>query len=318
MDTTEAATGPTQLALLAWVARRHYLHGRSKVQIAEELAISRFRVARLLEMAMSQGLVKIEIIEPGYLDVEATVRLKETFGLQHALVIRSSVADGTEQRTALGGAAARLLTEIVTPDDVLGLSWSRAISSMAGQVTGLASVPVVQLTGSLTGVGFDDSTVELVRVLSRMSGGPAYPYYAPMVLPDAETVRALRRQPEVARAFDRFASVTKAVVSIGRWRAGESMLFDAVGPTEREQARDAGVLAEVSSVLLTEHGEIVDAPVSKRLVAIGGEQLKALPEVIGLAYGDGKAPAVRAALEGGLVTSLVTHSSLAHALLAKP
>ncbi len=318
MDETVTGAGPTQLALLAWVARRHHLQGRSKVQIAEELGINRFRVARLLEAAMSQGLVKIEILEPGYLDVDLTVRLKEMFGLQHSLVIRSSEADGAAQRAALGRAAAQLLTEIVTPDDVLGLSWSRAISSMAGQVAGLASVPVVQLTGSLTGVGFDDSTVELVRVLSRMSGGPAYPYYAPLVLPDAETVRALRRQPEVARAFERFASVTKAVVSIGRWRAGESMLFDAVGPTEREQARDAGVFAEVSSVLLTEHGEVVEAQVSERLVAISGAQLQALPEVIGLAYGEGKAPAVRAALEGGLVTSLVTHSSLAHALLSKP
>ena len=45
------------------------------------------------------------------------------------------------------------------------------------------------------------------------------------------------------------------------------------------------------------------------------EQLRAIPEVIGVPYGVAKAPAVRAALRSAVVTSLVTHSSLALALL---
>jgi hypothetical protein len=36
---------PAQLILIASVARRYYLEGKSKIEIAEELGLSRFKVA---------------------------------------------------------------------------------------------------------------------------------------------------------------------------------------------------------------------------------------------------------------------------------
>jgi DNA-binding transcriptional regulator LsrR (DeoR family) len=54
------------------------------------------------------------------------------------------------------------------------------------------------------------------------------------------------------------------------------------------------------------------------MVAVSAAQLAAVPEVVAIAYGAQKAPAVRAALRSGLVTSLVTHGSLARQLLAAP
>ena len=52
-----------------------------------------------------------------------------------------------------------------------------------------------------------------------------------------------------------------------------------------------------------------------RLIGIDAEQLQAVPEVIAFVYGTAKADAVRAAMHGGVTTSLVTHTSLATALL---
>ena len=57
---------------------------------------------------------------------------------------------------------------------------------------------------------------------------------------------------------------------------------------------------------------------SERLVGISAEQLRAVPEVIAIAYGTEKARAVRAGLLGGLVNSLVTHTAMATALVAEP
>jgi hypothetical protein len=54
MEEAMIITGrPAQLILLASVARRYYLEGRSKVEIADELGLSRFKVARLLDAAWS-------------------------------------------------------------------------------------------------------------------------------------------------------------------------------------------------------------------------------------------------------------------------
>ena len=307
--------GPAQLVLTASVARRYYLDGRSKVEIAEEFSLSRFKVARLLDDARSSGLVRIEIGHPGVVDVELSARLMEALALRHCVVTDTPDDHPATLREHLGAAAAELLTEIVTPDDVLGLSWARSVSAMAGALRVLAPVPVVQLTGALARPGADDSSIELVREVARVAGGPAYYFYAPMAVPDPTTARALRGQPEVARAFGLIRSVTKAVAGVGAWEAEQSTLYDATSEAERIELGRVGVCAEVSGVLIDDGGKPVPAPLTERMIGITAAQMRAVPEVIGIVYGLAKTRAVLAAVRGGYVDSLVTHSTLASALI---
>src|SRR5919197_113241 len=141
--------GPAQMVLTAAVARRYYVDGKSKIQIAEEFNLSRFKVARLLDIARSTGLVRVEIGYPGAVDLELSDRLQDAFGLKHSIVI-------------------------VTPEDVLGLAWARSVSTMAAALTRLAPTPVVQMTGALSRPDGDDASVDVVRDVARTSGGPAY------------------------------------------------------------------------------------------------------------------------------------------------
>jgi DNA-binding transcriptional regulator LsrR (DeoR family) len=308
---------PARLVLTASVARRYYLDNKSKVEIADELKLSRFKVARLLDEARATGMVRIEIGHPGSVDVELSDRLMSALGLQHCVVTDTPDDLPATMRAHLGAAAAELLTEIVTPDDVLGLSWARSVSSMANALQRLAPVPVVQLTGALARPGVDDSSIEVVRDVARVAGGPAYFFYAPMAVPDAATAQALRRQPEVAQAFSRIGSVTRAVAGVGAWEPEQSTLYDATGEAERQELASRGVCAEISGVLVDAQGRPLDAPLEARIMGMNAEQLRGFPEVLAIAYGTEKAPAVLAALRGGLVTSLVTHSGLARALLER-
>ena len=61
MPREKSAAGPAALVLTATVARRYYLDGISKSDIAAELDLSRFKVARLLDQARASGLVRIEL-----------------------------------------------------------------------------------------------------------------------------------------------------------------------------------------------------------------------------------------------------------------
>jgi DNA-binding transcriptional regulator LsrR (DeoR family) len=307
--------GPAQLVLTASVARRYYLDGRSKIEIATEFGLSRFKVARLLDDARASGLVRIEIGHPGAIDIELSGRLMDALGLQHCVVTDTPDEHPVAIREHLGAAAAELLTELITPDDVLGLSWARSVSAMATAVRRLATVPVVQLTGALSRPGVDDTSIELVRDVARVSGGPAYYFYAPMAVPDAATARALRRQPEVAQALARISSVTKAVAGVGAWAPEQSTLYDATGEAERAELAARGVAADVSGVLIDAAGAPVVAALSKRMIGITAEQMISIPEVIGIVYGVAKVDAVIAAVRGGLVNSVVTHSTLATAVL---
>src|SRR6201999_284422 len=76
---------PSEVVLAARAARQYYLEGLSKVDIADRLGISRFRVARLLDAARESGMVRIEIGLPGgNLDAGLSAELCSVFGLRHA------------------------------------------------------------------------------------------------------------------------------------------------------------------------------------------------------------------------------------------
>ena len=307
----------SELILTGRIARGYYLEDKSKTELAEELGISRFRVARLLEAARREGMVRIEVVTPGPVDTELSARMQERFRLRHAVVLDLSDEDPTALRTRLGVAAAEVISDIATTEDVIGLAWARSLRGIGDAITRLPACPVVQLTGALTAPDGSD-VLELVRKVARAGGGPAHVFYAPLVAADPATARALRRQPDVARAAALASQVTIAAVGVGAWTDGQSTIFDAVDAPSRERARAAGIRAEISGAFIDEQGRPATSPLSQRIIGITAAQLAQIDTVLAVGYGEGKAEAVRLALEGGLVNALVTHSALARIVLDRP
>jgi len=307
--------GPAELIRAATIARRHFLDDRSKSEIATEFGLSRFKVARILDEARANGMVRIDIRLPSGLDAALAQALRKKLGLRHAIVVEIDEEPEAQLRQHLARAAAALLSEIVTETDVLGVGYGRTLTVLAEEVDGLAACPVVQLTGALVGVNPSENSVELVRQISARAGGPCYSIYAPQVLPDAKTAAQLRGTPEVSAAYDRFGAVTKAVVAVGSWAPPRSQLYDSLPERQRAALRKQGVTAEVCAVLLDANGRQVAEDFTDRCISIGGEQLRAVPEVIAVAGSRAKADAVRAVVAGGYARSLVVDAALATALL---
>ena len=92
----------------------------------------------------------------------------------------------------------------------------------------------------------------------------------------------------------------------------------AISNTEYEEGVRLGVCAEVCGIQLNDQGEPVQTALSERIIGITPERLRAVPEIIAIAYGSSKAPAVRAAVRGGFATTLITHTALANQLLELP
>ena len=142
-----SADRPSEVVLAARVARQYYLEGVSKVDIADRLGISRFRVARLLEGARDAGMIRIEIGLPGgSLDAALSAELCSAFGLRHAFVFNFPDDEPAVLRHRLGEAAGQALMDLITPGDVLGMSWSRVLSGLAASLTQIPPCPIVQLT----------------------------------------------------------------------------------------------------------------------------------------------------------------------------
>lgn len=309
--------GPAEQVLTAVVARKHYVQGRSKVEIADELGISRFKVARLLDAAVEHGIVRFEIVTSGDIDLERSARLQETFGLRHAIVLNSAHLEPERIPEELGRVAAQALSEILTEDDVLGLPWSRTVLTMAHALADyeLPPVDVVQISGAMAVPGYDTSAVDIVRRVARASGGRGSIFYAPLLLDDAANAASLRQEPQVADVLSQCRRVTIAVVGVGGWSPGASTLYDAASPADRAAVREAGAIGEFAGMFFDETGRPCRTAMSDRVIAISPEDLANVHEVIGIASGPGKAPAVRAAFASGILNSVVTTQELADAVM---
>lgn len=310
--------GPAELVQAAAMARRFYLEGKSKIQIAEEFGVSRFKVARVLETALERDLVRIEIRVPAELDAERSDKLRARYGLRHAVVVESP-AESEEQSPDpenLGEVAADLLGELVNEGDVLGLAWGRSTINMAAALDRLPPCTVVQLTGVYDAGTAERGSVEAVRRAAQVSGGDAHPIYAPMLLPDAATAAALRNQTGIARAFEYFDKVTVACVSIGSWEPGISTVHDMLSDEERAHYASLGVAAEMSAHLFDVDGRRVGRDLGERCITVEADRLRRIPEVVAIAGGQRKGAAIDAVLRSGLVTSLVTDTAAADYLLS--
>ncbi|QCR18191.1 sugar-binding transcriptional regulator [Agrococcus sp. SGAir0287] len=300
-----------ELAIRA--ARRFYLDDRSKVEIAQELGVSRFKVARLLELARETGIVRIAIDDEGFVDDERAERLRELLGLGRAVVV-STHGGGDDARRIVGAAAARLLTDSLEDGEVLGMGWGRTLAATAVAIERLPRVSVVQMTGA-TEASRDLSPVEIVRRIGLRSGGEVVPVFAPLVADDAETARAFRRQSDIARALAMHDRVTTAVMSIGGWDSRASQLCANLDPAFRDDLLARGVVAEIGITLVDATGAEIAPDFAERGVAVTSQQLRAIPRVIGVAAGAEKAVATVALARAGLVTELVVDVALADAAI---
>ncbi|MDQ4051736.1 MAG: transcriptional regulator [Actinomycetota bacterium] len=311
------AGGPAWMVQAAEIARLFYFEGQSKVQIADQLRLSRFKVARILDEARERGLVEVTMRFPAAIDTDLSVRLARHLGIERSLVLAGEADDATT-RAELGVLVAGLLTEIVSPDDVLGLTCSRTVTATTEALQRLAPCDVLQLSGTLAGMGHDVGSVESVRRAAQVGGGIAHPIYAPLVVQDAETAASLARQPGIRATLDRVGDVTVAVVAIGAWRAGYSTVWDAVSVEERKQTAAAGAIGEIGGRCFDEDGNAVRGPVDDRVVGMTLEQLRSVPHVVAIAYGEGRSQAVRAVARSGTVHTLVCDAAIAAHLLAQP
>ena len=103
---------------------------------------------------------------------------------------------------------------------------------------------------------------------------------------------------------------------IGSWRPAESCLCSGFPEEWRRDALKKKVCADVCATLIDEDGEAVPNPLDQTGLCLSTEQLRRIPERIGIGGGIEKADAIRATLRGHWVTTLITDAGVARALTA--
>lgn len=306
---------PLQRIQAITVAQRYFIERQTKTKIAEDLGISRFKVARLIDEAVEEGLVRFEIDEADELDVRLSDRLRQKYSLRHALVLAGPDLPCSALIEPLGRAAAPLLEEILSDDCVLGVAWGRTLAATANAISRLPKVNVVQVAGGLATSEFPQNSVDLVYRMASAGHGTAYPVFAPMWVEDPSLMARLKTEPAVAQVLEWYNRIDVLIVGIGSWNPPVSCIYSTFSARWRKQVLAAGVRADLCATLIDDNGKVVPSPLDKLGLALSAKQLRRIPEIVGVAGGLEKADAILAALRGNWITTLVTDAGVARRLL---
>jgi DNA-binding transcriptional regulator LsrR (DeoR family) len=234
------------------------------------------------------------------------------------VVVHATDGDPHAMRRELGRACAALLAQRLSDDDVLGVSWGRTLHALIDVLPRMPRASIVQMVGSVPSADLNVNALELLRRLGESTGGAVHPLHVPMIVESPNIASSLRSAGYVAETMALFPAITCALVGIGSWRSGGSSLRAALPETLVRELDAAGATADICATVLDADGRVLGGDaVSSRCIAITAKELHAIPDVIGLAGGSGKAPAIAAAAKAGLLQRLITDTSAAHELLSR-
>ncbi len=302
--------------LLARIARRFYLEDMSKTELAAAFRMSRFRVARLLEQARAEGIVRIEIEETGLVEEELSSRLAAHLRLDDCIVVPAGETE-EDNRHRLARAAAMYITSQTRPGDVVGFSWGRTLVALGEYLGNLPPCTVLQLTGTV-GNDFTQSPLEVIRRIADRARVTTVSIFCPLFAGSATMAALLREDPAIHRAAALYPKLALAVLSVGSWDPPITQLAGFFGPEDHRELADLRAKAEMAGIFVRDDGSLVDAAVVERRISVSVPELLGTPRVLGVAGSVEKVGAIAAVARSGLVTALVTDDRAADALLRLP
>lgn len=306
--------------LVVRVAWLHYIEGYNQSDIADMFRLSRPKVTRLLDRARKQGIVKFFIKAPQANLLSLERELKETFGLQDAVVVPTGKNDEeTVENIGIGGAM--YFSQNVRRWHLVGFSWGKALRAFAENlfpVDGIKDIRFVSLAGGLT-LGAFMNPFNIGERLSLTFNGQCYYIHAPEVAESPE-VRDLYLSERVNRkTFEMAKQAEASIVGIGVADADRSTYIQAgfIDRQDMELIRRKGGVGDILGQFFDVEGRVLDLELHQRTIAIPLEELRGMPNVIGLAGGKYKVEAILGALRGGFVKILVTDEDTAQEVLRR-
>ncbi len=303
---------------LRLAARLYHLDGLGQAEVAKFVKVSQAKVSRLLALARERGIVRISVAEyePRHAELEKKLRL--VFGLESAAVMKT-VAGATDEdaRRTAGHFGADYVRSLIPAGSTVAIAGGRTMQVL---IQGLPEQQVPNLT-VIQAMGSIDSTVgpvdalELGRAMAQRWAGQFVTLNTPAFVPDRATRDSFLALNQLRDVWQRFKTVDVALVGIGTLE--NSVFVDRGILTKQDVAelKKCGAVGEICGRFFDKRGRECASPWRDRVLSMGLDHLRKVPQVIGIVAGADRSAALSAAVRGGLLKALVIDEGGAKALL---
>jgi DNA-binding transcriptional regulator LsrR (DeoR family) len=219
---------------------------------------------------------------------------------------------------ALGPVAAEVLIRSIKGDEVIGLTWGSSLLSVVDSlpVEHWPAIRIVQMLGGMSQPDAEINGVDLTRRMAQSFEAKPIILSAPGIVNSVEVRNALINDPAVSRTLAMAAAANVAVVGLGVFSQDSAVLQNEVfTQNEIDRLIAKGAVGDICLQFFNKHGDRIDDPINNRIIGLELQQIKRISRVIGVAGGEEKLEAIRAALIGKLINVLVTDDRTAENLL---
>jgi DNA-binding transcriptional regulator LsrR (DeoR family) len=309
--------------MIATVAWLYHTRGLRQGDIADRLHVSQSRVSRLLDQAVNLGIVRRQVVLPKVEQSTVEQELQSAFDLTEVHVHElGEVGDEPQLVRELGQLLALHLQNASLDARVIGFtSWSRALAETVRNLQPLGqsnAEHVVEMVGDLGPPTLQHLAAENTQHLATLIGAKPMFLRLPGVLPNRAVKQALLDHNSHARAaLTKLDALDLAMTGIGTvgivppLRAGDNFFTT----KQITRAKRSGAVGELNLRYIAEDGEPVNLDIEELVVGATLDQLRRAHRRLGVAGGPSKYRAIRAALIGGWLNTLVTDSNTARWLL---
>lgn len=300
------------------VVRAYYEDGLTQQEIGNKYGISRIKVSRMLNKALEDRIVQIKINAPtGNLhNLEHT--LEEKYGIKEVVVVDTGKDDQDEVIASIGRAAAGYLNANLQGNEIIGLTWGRALLNMVNalSIDQLPELQVVQMLGGLGEPEAGHHGADLTRRMAEKLSTKPRLIHAPGIVRSRDLCRELIDDLQVNKTLQLAARADIAVVGLGLFGPGSSILNRDHILSGKDQIllESWKVMGDISLRFFNDQGQFITTEIDDRIVGLNIDQLQKIPRIIGVAGGKDKYPVIRAALKGKLIHVLITDHQTAEKL----
>lgn len=309
-----------RLRLLTRVSRLYHEQGVRQPEIALRLGLSQGHVSRLLKEATQRGIVRIIVVPPDQVHSDVEEQLVLKYGLRDAVVV-DVVSDSNSTPAGLGGAAGAYLDSVLQRGDVIGISsWSATLLASVDRMQMRRPVGVDLVVQTVGGVGSPDAQMEATRLTggwaARTGATPLF-VPAPGLVGSGSLREALFEDDGMSPVLTAWSAITVSLVGIGTLKPSSLLRRSGNSLPEADQVKleEAGAVGDVCLRYFDRDGRPVVTGLDERIVGIDRPALLRIPRRLGVAGGEDKIQAIRAAILGSWINILVTDLLAALALL---
>lgn len=309
----------TNRDILIQIAQLYYVEGLSQEEISKQMSISRSSVSRMLKTCLEEKIVEIKINTTNSMGMYLRNSIRQKFGLKEVIIVPAGF-NQEETIISIGKAAGEYLESQLDDGMLLGVSWGTTTyyAVKAFNPSKNINVDVVQLLGGTNSRDIRTDGLELTTDIAAKLSGKCYVFHAPLLVQNKLLRDMLLQEPDIAKHFEKFAKIDTALVGVGSSSSGADALSRAgyITPEQSDKLESMGVVGNVCGNHIDINGNLCDVDLNERTIGISLDELKKIPNVIGIAAGPEKVKPILASLRGRIIKSLVTDEVTAATLLA--